>query len=81
MTRTGYRVFAHTNPVYVEGAGPLTRRGESCKAAVKEIEDSMEFIRKNYRFASEADQALALGRFEEGRRFYAKLAAEAGSAG
>jgi hypothetical protein len=29
----------------------------------------MRFIRKNCRFASEAHQALALGRFEEGRRW------------
>jgi hypothetical protein len=27
-------------------------------------------------FASEADRALALGRFEEGRGFYAKLVAQ-----
>jgi len=73
-TRTGYKVYAHTNPVYVEAARPLPWRQESCRALVKEIEDSMQFIRKNYRFASEGDQALALGRFEEGRRFYGKLA-------
>jgi hypothetical protein len=76
LTRTGYRVFAHTNPVYVEGPRPLARRQESCRALVQEIEDSMRFIRKNYKFASEADQALALGRFEEGRQFYAARAAQ-----
>ena len=29
-----------------------------------------------YRFAKEADQALALGRFEEAGRWYAKVAGE-----
>jgi hypothetical protein len=43
-----------------------------------ETEASMRFMRQNYPFASDADQALALGRFEEGRRFYAKVAAQAG---
>jgi hypothetical protein len=73
-TLTGFRVFAHTNPVYIEAAGPLGRRGESARAVAAEIEDSMRFMRKNYQFASAADQALALGRFEEGRRYYARLA-------
>ena len=33
----------------------------------------MRYIRKNYKFAGQADQALAVGRFEEGRAVYAKL--------
>ena len=75
-TRTGFPVFAHTNPVYIQAARPLARRQESARTLAAEIEDSMRFIRKNYQFASEADKALALGRFEEGQRFYAKLTRE-----
>ena len=43
---------------------------------VDEIDESMRFVRKNYRFASEADKALALGRFEQGRQIYAKLVSQ-----
>ena len=45
-------------------------------AFVDEIEASMRFVRKSYRFASEADRALALGRFGEGRNVFGKLATE-----
>jgi hypothetical protein len=73
-TRRGYPVFAHTNPVYLQAKQPQRKRQEAARAWTAEIEDSMRFIRKYYRFAYEADKALALGRFEEGRRFYANLA-------
>jgi hypothetical protein len=43
---------------------------------VDEIEESIQFIRKSYRFAKDADRALALGRFEEGKRAFGKVAAE-----
>jgi hypothetical protein len=56
--------------------GTLARRAEAAGSFVDDIEQSIRFIRKNYRFASEADKALALGRFEEGRAFYAKLVAQ-----
>lgn len=72
-TPTGYPVFAHTNPVYVKGSGPPGRRTEAAAALAQQIENSVGFIRKYYRFASEADRALALGRFEQGRSFYAAL--------
>jgi len=75
-TDTGYTPFAHTAPVYLEVKGKPQFRAEAARAFAREIEQSCEFIRKNYRFAKEADQALALGRFEEARRFYAKFAAE-----
>ena len=74
VTRRGFPVFAHTNPVYLETPQPPGKRQESARAWAAEIEDSMRFVRKNYLFAHEADKALALGRFEEGRRFYAQLA-------
>jgi hypothetical protein len=31
-------------------------------------------VRKSYKFASQADQALAIGRFEAARQIYGKLA-------
>ena len=74
-TRTGYEVFAHTNPIYVQAGTPSTARAVAAAAIGKAIEQSVIFLRKNFRFATQADQALAVGRFEEGRRFYAALAA------
>lgn len=73
-TRMGYPVFAHTNPIYIQSSRPPARRAAAAAEFQKSIESSVAFIRKNYRFASDADQALALGRFEEGRQFYAALA-------
>ena len=66
-------VFAHTSPVYYRVAGTPFRRAEAAGAFVDEIEESVRFIRKSYKFASQADMAVALGRFERGRSFYAKL--------
>ena len=75
-TRAEYSVFAHTSPVYYKIPGLPSRRAEAAGDLVDEIEESMRFIRKHYRFSNEADKALAMGRFEQGRRFYARLIAE-----
>ncbi len=75
LTRLGYPVYAHTNPVYVQTAVPGRRRAQAARAVLKQIEDAVGYIRKHYRFASAADQAIALGRFEQGRQHYAKLLA------
>jgi hypothetical protein len=74
-THSGYTVFAHTSPVYVQVAGTPARRASDAGAFVDEIEESLRFIRKSYRFANEADRAIALGRFQQGRDFYARLVA------
>ena len=76
-THGGYVVFAHTGPVYLKGQGAPARRQEAANRFVREIDEAMAFIRKNYRFASEADLAVAMGRFQRGRRYYQKLAAAA----
>ena len=76
-TQAGYKIFAHSSPVYVRVAGTPSRRAESAGIFIDEIEDSVRFIGKNYRFAKDADRALALGRFESARQHYAKLAAGA----
>jgi len=75
-THAGYPVFAHTSPVYYRIPGVPSRRAAAAGEFVDEIEESMRFVRKNYRFASEADKALALGRFEQGRQTYAKLVSQ-----
>jgi hypothetical protein len=75
-THVGYTVFAHTSPVYLNVKGTPSRRAEAAGKFVDEIEGAISFIRKKYRFASEAEKALALGRFEQGKNFYVKLIAQ-----
>jgi hypothetical protein len=73
-THAGTKVFAHTSPVYLRVPGTPYRHAESCGAFIDEIEESKRFIRKNYNFASQADLAIALGRFDKGREHYIQLA-------
>jgi hypothetical protein len=72
-TYAGYGVFAHTSPVYYRVPGTPHRLARAAGAFIDELEASIRYIRENYKFASQADQALALGRFQEGRSVYAKL--------
>jgi hypothetical protein len=76
QTHAGSTVFAHTSPIYVRIPGTPQRRAEDAGSFIDEIEESIQFIRKSYRFAKDADRALALGRFEEGTRAFAKVAVE-----
>ena len=73
-THAGFTVFAHSSPVYYRVANTPSRRAEAAGTFIDELEESMRFIRKNYRFASDADRAVALGRFEQARLYYAKVA-------
>ncbi|MEZ5399422.1 MAG: CehA/McbA family metallohydrolase [Bryobacteraceae bacterium] len=70
----GARVFAHTSPVYCRLAGTPFRRAEAAGAFVDEIEASLRLIRKSFRFASDADRAVALGKFDQGRAAFLKIA-------
>jgi hypothetical protein len=74
-THAGYTVFAHTSPIYVTVPGTSARRARAAAGFVDALEESMRTIRKSYRFASDADRAVALGRFEQARQYYAKLVA------
>ena len=74
-TYAGFTVFAHTSPIYLRVANTPARRAQAAGAFIDEIEESMRFIRKKYRFAGDADRAVAMGRFEQARQHYAKLAA------
>lgn len=76
QTHAGSTVFAHTSPIYVRVPAMPRRRAGVAGKFVDEIEESMRFIRKNYRFAKDADRAIALGRFEEARRVFGRVATE-----
>ena len=73
---TDYRrtEYWRSTPVYVEVDGTPHRRAEAAGAFVDEIEESVQSIRIHYAFAKDADRALAIGRFEEGRAVFAKIA-------
>ena len=54
--------------------GTPSRQAHARGSFLDEIEESKRFIRKNYRFASQADLAIALGRFEQGRERFIAMA-------
>jgi hypothetical protein len=72
-THAAYPVFAHTGPVYYHVKETQPRLAKAAGAFIDEIEQSLRFIRKAYKFQSQADLATALGRFEQARRVYARL--------
>ncbi|MCC6591444.1 MAG: carboxypeptidase regulatory-like domain-containing protein [Bryobacterales bacterium] len=72
-TYAGYPAFAHTSPVYLRVDHTPFRRAEAIGAVMDEIERSMRIIRKSFKFTNDAQRALAVGKFEEGRRAFGKL--------
>jgi hypothetical protein len=72
-TYAGYNAFAHTSPVYLRVSGTAHRKAEAAGAFIDEIERSARLMRKTFKFASDADRALAIGRFEEARRKFGAL--------
>jgi hypothetical protein len=74
----GVRVFGHTSPIYLRVAGTPFRWAEAAGRFIDEIEESKDFIRKSYKFASDADRAVAMGRFNSAADAYADLARKSG---
>lgn len=77
-SHSNFGVFAHTSPVYVRVRETGHRMAEAAGAFVDEIEASMRFVRKIYKFGSEADRAAAMGRFGEARNRFAAMVRESG---
>lgn len=76
-TYAGYPVFAHTSPVYLRYEGTPHRRAEAVGSFIDEIDSSMRTIRKSFRFDSDAQRALALGKFDDGKKSFARLLEQA----
>lgn len=74
LTHGGFRVFAHSGPVYLEAPGRLQHQQEAARAFVRELGESMDYIGKTYRFRSQADAATAIGRFRQAQRHYRRIA-------
>lgn len=70
----GATVFAHTSPIYVRVADTPHRLARAAGRFIDDIEESIRYIRANYRFSSDADRAIAIGRFEKARQNYAAIA-------
>ena len=75
-TEFNYRVFAHTSPVYVQQGSASWLRREAPAYWVQEIDRSLRYIRQNYHFASQADEAIAAGLFLEAQDLYRRLRVE-----
>jgi hypothetical protein len=74
-TYSGYPVFAHTSPVYLRPPGLPYRKAAAIGAFMDEILRSERIIQKSFRFSSDAERALAVGRFETGRKAFGSLLA------
>lgn len=72
-TYAGFPVFAHTTPVYLRVDGAPFRRAEAIGASIDEIDRSIRVIRQSYRFDSDSQRALAIGKFNEGRTAFGRL--------
>lgn len=72
-TYAGFTAFAHTSPVYLRVPGTAYRRAEAIGSFIDEIGRSMRAIGKGFQFESDAQRALALGKFEEGRKAFAGM--------
>lgn len=72
-TYAGYPVFAHSSPVYLRVDGTPFRRAESIGASIDEADRSIRAVRQSYRFDSDAQRALAVGKFSEGRAAFGRL--------
>ena len=72
-TYAGFPVFAHTSPVYLRIEGTPFRRAGSIGGFIDEIDRSARIIRKNFKFESDAQKALAVGKFDDGRRAFGRL--------
>jgi len=59
--------------VYVRVPGTGFRKAAAIGGFMDEIARSQRLIRKTFKFSSDQDRALALGRFEDGRRAFGKL--------
>jgi hypothetical protein len=74
-TYADFPVFAHTSPVYLRVPDTSFRRAEAIGSVIDEIDRSVRVIRKSYRFDNDAQRALAVGKFKEGRDSFSRLLA------
>jgi hypothetical protein len=75
ITHGGFRVFAHAGPVYLNSPGLPKRQQESARRFETELGESISYIQRTYRFRSNAESAIAIGRFHQAQQHYRRIAA------
>ncbi|MEW5975855.1 MAG: CehA/McbA family metallohydrolase [Acidobacteriota bacterium] len=76
-TRRPETVFAHTSPVYVIRDQQPIRSWEDAEYYVRYLDRSIEWLKREGRFASETDRRASIEAFQVGRAIYEKRAQEA----
>ncbi len=77
-TRRPEAVFAHTSPVYAIRDGKAIRSRDDAQYYIRYLDNAMQWLKNDARFASASDKQASLEAFARGRAVYAKLAREAG---
>ncbi len=77
-TRRPENVFAHTSPVYAIVDGKQIRSWEDAQYYIRYLDQAIEWLKKEARFASEEDRKSSVEAFGQGRARYERLAGEAG---
>ncbi len=76
-TRRPENVFAHTSPVYAIVDGKPIRSWEDAQFYVRYLEQAMDWLRQEARFASAEDKKSSLEAFAHGKLLWARRAEEA----
>jgi hypothetical protein len=76
MTELGQPLFAHTSPIYVEQSGRRIFRKDVAQDLIEEMEESIESIQRQAKFADEAERQAVLGVYQAGIDVLRKRLAE-----
>ncbi len=80
-TRRPEAVFAHTSPVYVIRDGQPIRSRDDAAYYIRYLDNAIQWLRKDARFAKPSDQQASIEAFQRGRAVYSRLAREAARSG
>jgi hypothetical protein len=76
-TRRPETVFAHTSPVYVMLDGDPIRSWDDANYYIRYMDQSIEWLNREAKFARQSDQQATLEAFRKGRAIYEQRAREA----
>jgi hypothetical protein len=70
-------VFAHTSPVYCILDGKPIRSWDDAQYYVRYLEQAVDWLKQEARFASAEDKKSSIEAFEQGKALYQQRAREA----
>ncbi len=76
-TRRPEAVFAHTSPVYAILDGQAIRSWEDAQYYIRYLDNAIDWLRKEARFAHPSDKQASIEAFLSGRAVYERRAREA----